>query len=267
MAPEVSLRLAAGALAGQRLTEDGIRELIRTRFAQAAPIPKRPPLDSLVANCGAGLQWDATTQHYTPGAMSLSTYTRTTSSLMPAEGLTDAAAIDARLASAVADSRFLAVFTPLWLLGRARRALLGRRGLRELDVTALVLERLRALGYAWQTIVAADKPSDTDADFRSLVELVEHEVVPEIEEQLTVAEPILITEAAPLARYGQMRVLQRLADQSIRRPAGRILLVPARRPDTAMLDNQQVPLTSPASQKLWLPEAWINTSPDRTANT
>jgi hypothetical protein len=68
----------------------------------------------------------------------------------------------------------------------------------------------------------------------------------------------LITEAAPLARYGQLAVLRELTDISRTRPAARLLLVPARRPEPAMLDSEPLPLTSPATQSLWLPDAWIS---------
>ena len=262
MPADVAIRLAAGALAGQRLDEGSIQEIVRRRFPQAKPVPKRPQLDALITSSGAALDWDAETQLYTPGDLSMSTYTRTASSLVPVAGVPDVSAVDAKLTSTLDGKGFLAVLTPLGMLGKARRALLARRGLRELDVTALMLERLRALGYPWQAIVDADKASAADADFRSLVELFEHQVVPAIEEILSGNDPILITEAAPLTRYHQMRVLQRLTDQTARRPAARLLLLPVRRPDAAMLDNQQVPLTSPSSQKLWLPEAWITMSPD-----
>lgn len=73
----------------------------------------------------------------------------------------------------------------------------------------------------------------------------------------TQAEPVLLTDAAPLARYGNLRLLQELADPTRPRPAARLLLVPARRPEPAMLDQAQLPLTSPASQSVWLPDSWI----------
>jgi hypothetical protein len=76
---------------------------------------------------------------------------------------------------------------------------------------------------------------------------------------------VLITEAAPLARYGQMRLLQELADTSRPRPAARLLLVPVRRPDPAKLDDAPLPLTSPASQTLRLPDSWITHTVERKA--
>jgi hypothetical protein len=44
----------------------------------------------------------------------------------------------------------------------------------------ILLERLRALGFPWEAIVAADTGAPTEPDFRSLVELVQHHVVPTI---------------------------------------------------------------------------------------
>ncbi|MGC4748433.1 hypothetical protein ACLQ28_22670 [Micromonospora sp. DT201] len=130
-----------------------------------------------------------------------------------------------------------------------------------MDVTAILLDRLRALGFPWEAIVAADNGSPLDADFRSLVDLVRHQVVPAVNDAIVAADqPVLITEAAPLARYGQLGLLQELADPTRSRPAARLLLVPARRPDPAVLDGVQLPLTSPASQSLWLADDWIESS-------
>jgi hypothetical protein len=70
---------------------------------------------------------------------------------------------------------------------------------------------------------------------------------------------------APLARYGQMQVLQHLADPSRTRPGARLLLTAARRLEPPMLDNEQIPLTSPVSQSLWLPDLWITNAAERTA--
>jgi hypothetical protein len=119
---------------------------------------------------------------------------------------------------------------------------------------------LRALDFPWEVIVAADNGTANDADFRGLVDLVHHEVVPAVEQALAVDSPVLITEAAPLARYGQLRLLQELSDPTRPRPAARLLL-PARRPEPVLLDSAQGPLTSPASQSLWLPELWISPQP------
>ncbi|SCL19222.1 hypothetical protein [Micromonospora inyonensis] len=104
------------------------------------------------------------------------------------------------------------------LTARARSAL-ERLG------TATLLAELRALGIPWEAIVAADNGSPTDADFRSLTELVQHHVVPAVSAAVAAADgPVLLTEAAPLVRYGQLRLLQELADPTRPRPAARLLL-------------------------------------------
>lgn len=85
--------------------------------------------------------------------------------------------------------------------------------------------------------------------------------MPALSEAIAAADgAVLITEAAPLARYGQVGLLQELADPTRPRPVARLLLVPALRPDPAVLDGVQLPLTSPGSQSLWLADDWIESS-------
>lgn len=89
-------------------------------------------------------------------------------------GLTGADEVGEKLTAAIDGRAFLALLAPLRRLGPARRALLARLPLIEVDVTAIMLGRLRALGIPWEAIVAADLGSTLDADFRSLVDLVRH---------------------------------------------------------------------------------------------
>ncbi len=265
MAEGRALRLAVGSLVGQRLATEQVQARVRARFPRAKPLPRRPDLDTLLSACDVPLFWDATTQNYAPRHQPSVTGTRTGTSLAPLGGAAEASEVDRRLADAIRRNGFLAVLASFRQLPGARRALLSRLGLVEVDVTAILLERLRALDFPWEAIVSADNGSPTDPDFRSLTELVAHDVVPAIRQAIDRAGgPVLITEAAPLARYGQMRLLQELADTSRPRPAARLLLVPARRPDPAMLDDAPLPLTSPASQSIRLPDSWISPVVERT---
>jgi hypothetical protein len=194
----------------------------------------------------------------TPGLM---TSTRMTSSSAPLAGPDAAAEVDGRLATVFARGGFLAMLAPRRLLAPARRALLERLPLVEVDVTAILLNRLRNTGYPWQDVLAADTGDPADENFRALVDLVRHEVIPQVRRTLATTEPVLLTAAAPLARYGQLELLRELTDLSRPRPAARLLLVPARQPGPAKLDREPLPLTSPASQSLWLPEPWISAQP------
>ncbi|MEW2142672.1 BREX system serine/threonine kinase PglW [Micromonospora vinacea] len=260
MPAERALRLSVGSLIGQRLSEDQIRDRVRSRFPRAERLPKRPALNDLLAAAEVPLTWHPHDRVYGPAntAASVTGTRMATTTHAPLLGLTAADEVGEKLASAIDRRAFLAVLAPLRRLGPARRALLARMQLTEVDVTAILLDRLRALGFPWEAIVAADNGSSLDADFRSLVDLVRHQVVPAVKEAIAAADrPVLITEAAPLARYGQLGLLQEMADPTRPRPAARLLLVPARRPDPAVLDGVQLPLTSPASQSLWLANDWI----------
>ncbi|MEV5820870.1 BREX system serine/threonine kinase PglW [Micromonospora haikouensis] len=259
MPAQRALRLSAGSLIGQRLSAQQIRERVHSRFPRAERVPDRPALNDLLAAAEVPLTWHPTDQAYGPPVFPASaTGTRMETTHTPLLGLSAADEVGDRLASAVERRAFLAVLAPFRRLGPARRALLARLPLTEVDVTAILLERLRALGFPWEAIVAADNGKPLDADFRSLVDLVRHQVVPAVGAAIAAADgPVLLTEAAPLARYGQLGLLQELADPTRPRPAARLLLVPARRPEPAVLDGVQLPLTSPASQSLWLAEEWI----------
>jgi hypothetical protein len=169
---------------------------------------------------------------------------------------------DGRLREVVDSGGYLAVLVALNRLDVARRALIGRFGLTEVDVTAIMLDRLRALAFPWEVVVAAD--SGAGADYQSLLNLFRHEVVPAIAEALTVPAPVLISEAAPLARYGQLPLLQELTDATRPRAGARLLLLPSRRPEPAMLDDVQVPLVSPVRQSMWLPQAWLDRADSRS---
>ncbi|GIJ63073.1 protein kinase [Virgisporangium aurantiacum] len=265
MPAQRALELAMGSIAGQKLPPDQIQARVRARFPRAKPVPPRPELTDLLAAVGAPLTWEPTQGMYAPPSLRPPTSTRMASILGPLAGPEAVSDVDTKLTAALRGHGFLALLAPLTRLQPARRALLTRHRLTEVDVTAIMLTQLRALGFPWEVVVAADSGDPTSADFRGLADLVRHHVVPAVAEALTIDTPVLITEAAPLARYGQLRILQELADPTKPRPAARFLLVPARQPEPAKLDSAQLPLTSPASQSLWLPPAWITPTVETTA--
>ncbi len=256
MSAERAVRLTAGSLSGQKMTTETVNSRVRSRFPAAAPLPDRPELDRLLKT--VGLEWNPDNHEYSsktspPSATAL----RSAPSVAPLTGKADTNAIDEKIAAVIGRKGFLVALTRLSMVEDARRALLKNYPFTELDVTATMLEQLRALDFPWEAIAAADTGAPGDPDFRSLTDLIQHKVMPAIREVLDTETPILITEAAPLARYGQMRLFQELNDPTRPRPAARLLLAPASRVEPAMLDGVQVPLTSPASQSLWLPEPWI----------
>jgi hypothetical protein len=70
--------------------------------------------------------------------------------------------------------------------------------------------------------------------------------------------PVVLTDAGPLARYGHLGLLARLADHTTRRAHAVWLLIPAQDGQASpTLDREPVPIVS-ASQWLRLPEAWLD---------
>ena len=268
MSPERALRLASGSVTGQRLSPDEIRSRVRARFPRAEELPDRPLLNDLIRDAGIPLTWQPAEQRFTPPTMpSLLSGTHVSTSHSDYRNMLGAEdEVAAKLAGAVDRRSFLAVLTPLKLLTSVRRELLSRLPLAEVNVTGILLDRLRGMGYPWQALVDADSGSGTDANFRSLLDLVRHEVVPAIREALATDAPVLLTEAAPLARYDQLGLLAELADPTRPRPAARLLLVPARKPEPPMLDGTQLPLTSPGSQSLWVAGSWLTATSGRTVH-
>ena len=265
LAPERAVRLAAGSLVltrDQRLTVEGLHNRVRARFPQAAPLPLRPALDRLLGECGVALEWDPQAGGYRPPTVASTgiqpTSTRWAGPLTAAGGQV-LADVDARLAGVLERNAFLAVLVDPRRAAAARPALLSRLSLTEVDVTRLLVETLREIGVPWQLVVESDAHERSHPDRRNLENAVRHEVVPRVERAVGAAPgPVLLTEAAPLARYDCMGLLARLADTGVPRPAARLLLVPARRAQP-VLDTEPIPVTS-SSQWLWLPDAWLDTA-------
>jgi hypothetical protein len=185
-----------------------------------------------------------------------------TSPSAPLAGPDAAAEVDGRLAAVFERSGFLAVLAPRRLLAPARRVLLERLPLVEVEVTAILLERLRNTGYPWQDVLAADTGDPADENFRALVDLVRHEVIPEVRRTLATTEPGAAHRggaAGPVRPAGGAAGAHRPQPAP---PGGPVaLLVPVRQPAPAKLDREPLPPTSPASQSLWLPEPWISAQP------
>ncbi|GAA1843349.1 BREX system serine/threonine kinase PglW [Asanoa iriomotensis] len=268
MPAERAVRLSRNALLGQTMAAEQLRARVASRFPLAAPLPAGIlDLEALLARCDVPVDWDAQLNAFVGRRARITLSSTKIASSGPVADDHDALAAETKLRAAVERNGFLSVLVPMQRLVAARTALLNGLGLTEVNVTGLLMRMLRELGFPWDAIVAADNGNPDDPDFRSLVELVAHEVMPALTDALAAETHLLLTDATPLARYGQLSVLQELADPSRSRPGARLLLVAARRPEPAMLDTAQLPLTSPASQSLWLPGTWpLRTAPEGIAS-
>lgn len=135
-----------------------------------------------------------------------------------------------------------------------------------IDITAELLTAMHATaqthGVDWTLVLRSDRPDAAPQDAANLRQLVALAAV-KLEEKLRHArEPLLIVEAAPLARYDRLVVLEHLADQTSARPAARWLLLPANQVGRAHLDNHPAP---GALSAIHLSTTWI-TAQQRAAS-
>jgi hypothetical protein len=260
---------ATFATTGAHLTVEALRDRIRVRFPEAEPLPERPWLDDLLAASGVTLTWDEALVGYRPPTATSLTMSTVVAgqagTVYEADGLL-AAEVDRRLRDAVDQRAFLVLGAPGRSLDRARAELARRHGARVVDVTALLIERMRHVaadkGIPWEAVLAADAADARSREGEGLRGLVAASVEPvrQAVEQGPADVPVLLANAAPLARYGHLALLARAADHTTSRPHAVWLLVAAQEGQPApTLDHEPVPVVS-ASQWLRLPHAWFDST-------
>jgi len=272
LAPVAAVRAAQAATAGMQVGTDGpsdvvtvadLRARVRARFPAAAELPDRPALDVVLRDAGSVLTWDPTGDAYraplaTP--TTLATHSRT----VPPPGAVLVPAsrdeVDIRLRDSLALRAFLALGVPPQELERLPGLLRQRYGVTVLNVTDILLNRMRATaaaaGVAWDEVLAADAADPGSPDGMGLRGLVDTAVGAVTEAVAAAPGPILLTEASPLARYGHLDLLAPLADHASRASSAIWLLVPVGESGGApVVDGQPVPILSP-SQWLRLPASW-----------
>jgi serine/threonine protein kinase len=258
---------AVFATPGAHLTVETLRERVRVRFPEAELLPDRPWLDDLLAASGVILAWDPALDAYRPqtvAGLTLSTFTSRHASAAHAPDLVMVEEVERRLLDAVDGRAFLALGVHAEGLEHARTELARRHGARVVDVTALLIARMREVaaekGIPWDAVLAADAAGAGSREGEGLRGLVTACVgaVSDALESGPPDIPVVLTDAGPLARYGHLGLLARLADHTTRRPHAVWLLVPAREGQSApTLDREPVPIVS-ASQWLRLSTAWLD---------
>ena len=152
---------------------------------------------------------------------------------------------------------------------RAVDALTGRCGAAVVDVTQVLIEAMRtqaaAVGLPWDMVQAADAAAPGSRDAAGLAALVQRSL-PAVEAAIDAAasdapegtRPVLLTEIAPLARYGHLATLTRWTDLAARRPQAIWVLVPQLSGSRgAIVDKRPLPLAAPG-QFFRLDAEWID---------
>ncbi|RZS57942.1 BREX system serine/threonine kinase PglW [Sphaerotilus mobilis] len=286
-----SLRQSINALVGVKLTESQLQDRVRGRYPEAEPLPGRPLLDRLIEAVGAPLIWDEAARHYDAlrvddhASAGTSTYLgrhatrlpgRTRASATSADDearlarLADASALEQRLQHHLQQGGLLSLTVEPRLARHAEAELLrrfgpastGQPGLQRLSLDALLLRELRTQAYArrvdWATVLRADAAPAGSRDWTNLLRLVQLTLPALQQALLNSPAPLLVVHAGLLARYGLMRLVTELEDQSGRpgRTPAAWLLLPGQRPGVAEIDGTPVPLVH-AQAVAALQPAWI----------
>ena len=264
------------------MTAHEIRDRVRARFPALPPLPDRPRLDQLLADAGLGLVYDDAERGYrwpTRAADTKGLASRqATVTVPPGPQLVSGGRSGHRLAESASTRSFLALGVDADRADRAVRALAGRLGAAVLDVTGVLVETMRAqaaeVGLPWDLVQAADAAPAGSRDAAGLAALVQRSL-PAVEDAITAAlagapdgtRPVVLTEIAPLARYGHLAMLSRWTDLAARRPQAIWVIVP-QLPGSigAIIDKRPLPLAAPG-QFFRLDAEWIDARPDTDRRT
>jgi hypothetical protein len=275
LAIPVALALAlTGAASAQELTPQEMRDRLRARFPALPPLPDRPPLDQLVIEAGLDLRYDEATRAYRTTTRQPETGGLTsrpvTAYVLPQPELIIGGHAGHRLAESMSARSFLALGTEARKLDRTVTVLTSRFGAALLDVTGVLIEAMRAqaaeVGLPWDVVRSADAAPTGSRDAEGLAALVRRSL-PAVDAAINQAaadapdgtRPILLTEVAPLARYGHLGVLAPRADLSVPRRQAIWVIVPQLPGNQgAVVDGRPLPLAAPG-QYFRLPPEWIDT--------
>jgi serine/threonine protein kinase len=253
MHPLDAVRVAVRVSSGERLGVDEVRHRVRVRLPGLADLPGRPALDALLRDAGTGLEWDGAGYAVPSPPTDTTQVSRTGPGAALALG-TPASPELASLWRSLEARSFLALGVPASRLDRAAHDLTERFGARMVDVTGVLLGALRdeadRTGVPWDQVTTADAAEPGSTPARGLAELVRR-CVPAVEEAVASAmtgaaegtRPVLLTEAAPLARYRHLGVVARLADITLQRAQAVWLLLPLEPDRGATLDGVPLPLS------------------------
>jgi hypothetical protein len=251
-----AVRLALGStMPSQRFSFGEVKRLVQVRFPGVAEVPGRPGLDGVLAQAGTGLKWDGEA-YSVPSSHSDTTFlTQTSLPAIPIRRVESHSHPTIRVLRESASAHsFLALGVPAKHAAWIVAGLVAAFGASEVNITDVLLESLREnaekAGVPWDAVLAADAAAPESVEARGLGVLVE-ESVPHIEAAIAdalsgapgVDRPVVITEAAPLARYGHMSVLSKLADIATMRDQATWLVVPEEGDGGPLLDRVPIPLS------------------------
>ena len=279
--PRRAIQLAAGALLGTRdLSVDDIRQRVCSRYPEAAPLPNRPELDTLLDLVDTKLKWDPTADNGRGAyrsdrrdrvtGVSSSTTTKGNSGNAEENGVTAEKLTSDQFTDRLQRSIQTAGY--LVLVSTTTNYLVVEQRLREgfpvaaCDIDTLLLNELKAqaesLKVKWEKILEADLAAETSVDWNKLNQLVAGYVMPRLKAQLVAqGGPVLLTNIGLFARFNQIPILEQLREAICLdggNPRSLWVLVPSDDQNRLpTLHGRPIPV---ATQGQWehIPEVWLS---------
>ena len=269
-----ALALSLAALSGAGLTPEVVKKRVAARYPEAAPLPERPALDTLLAPHGLVFVADIGSGEYArPGVHAHTSMTVALPSRKPtAPGLPQRRSPEAQRAEAfqdqldrgVAAGRFRVVQVRADVASPATDALASALKTKavslDLELFAAVRKTAAELGVEWANIEGADRAGPDGPDWPLLLELVRQATDGVVDDLLKRREQTLVLAwPGALARYGLSSALSRIVNEAERGDAPAVLLVvPSHADGTAPSINGRLPVPAPLpSQRLVMPDAWL----------
>ncbi len=283
LAPTTALALALkGAGGAQPISAQELRDRVRARFPALPALPDRPRLDALVEDAALGVVYDDHARAYrslTRAADTTGLASRVDTYLAPAgTPAVEAGHLGHRLTESRSSRSFLALGVDGRHLDLAVETLCSLYDAVPLDLTQVLVEAMRRaaaeVGLPWEAVRAADAAATGSREAAGLSALVKRSlsaIDAAIEASgagaAEASRPVLLLEAAPLARYDHLAALSRWTDLTAARRQAIWLLVPQLLGSQgAVVDGRPLPLAAPG-QFLRLDGDWLRSRPAASTPT
>ena len=232
------LTLAGSAFGRLHLTPLALRQRVSARFQAAEALPDRPDLDSLVEQVDPSLRWDGTVYTMPTSVTDGLLQTRLALTMLGAGGeVVPFNEVDTRLRGALASAGYLTLTVDPRRIDQAASVLAEEYGVTRVNITDVLLSAVKEFavekGVDWTFLLRVDSADPSSVDRSNLTAFVREALDRALPDILALEQPLLLTDTAPLGRYGQEHWLARLADLGAPRPAARWHLVPFRVSDAA----------------------------------
>lgn len=274
-----AVRHAVGGMAAEETVSPAtLTQRVLSRFPELETLPRRPRLDEVLRDAGLDLRFDDDAKVYfnptVHGDTTGLTQRDTTVLGSPdVRAELDAGPISRRLHESISRRSYLVLGADPYRMPRLLDALRLRFDAQILDIAGLLIDELKRLSAEEKRVPAWDLLLDADAQdeasrprqgLRMVVDMAMPEIESTIQHALATdvaqrgsASPVVLTDVAPLVRYGHGTLLRRLSDLTIARDRAVWIALPQFGIHTGP-EIDGVKLSSSPNQFIRIDNGWID---------